>query len=404
MYQLASNLLMKKIAQKEQWVQPRSKQGIQVGEKAKEVIDYLTSSQKGTPHSEWRFFCDLIGRELEDRGILISREVVDQAKYLEEKFPLVPAASALFSHVPFKSLLAKELAPFSCFGVSCDLGASKPGCRFGPDHLRERSSAMLYRGSLFSLSAHEEMSFDEMLCDLGNISDLSGNLNSWIDAVERVVETISLSSRPLMLGGDHSLTLGALRGLSKKHPDFTLIQLDSHLDLQVWGEWGEAGPKKIEAIRHSNFISHAVSEIPGMNVVQFGVREFQSIPKDSSAQVVQYLKTIGEQVSDLAIQLKGAPSLQKLPIKPKVYLSIDVDVFKESEMGNTGYPNSTGLNLQHVLPFLQEIIREHEVIGLDIMEFGKGPQRDDHRLEADLVVTLLLALLQEWGAKWGVTK
>src|SRR3989338_599425 len=170
-------------------------------------------------------FYQLLALELEDRGYFVPDLPAHETEemFLNRKVFLSEAPLGFF-HTP-KAILTNipEEAQWGLFGVPCDLGATKPGCRYGPQLIRERSLSYSFRGNhktgVYSLGSHESLLKNLSLYDLGNMEVFHQPLPFWIDRVEDVIQGLPLHCKSLMIGGDHSLTLGAIRGLIKKRKE-----------------------------------------------------------------------------------------------------------------------------------------------------------------------------------------
>src|SRR5690554_2160739 len=105
----------------------------------------------------------------------------------------------------------------------------RPGTRFGPDAIRRVSDGL----ETYSPTQHADLE-DAAILDAGNLDLPFGSPEPAVDMVaEAVSEILSRGGRPLMLGGEHSLTAGAVRGALEQHPDLVVVQLDAHADLRA---------------------------------------------------------------------------------------------------------------------------------------------------------------------------
>ncbi|OGG77652.1 agmatinase [Candidatus Kaiserbacteria bacterium RIFCSPLOWO2_01_FULL_54_24] len=191
-------------------------------------------------------------------------------------------------------------------------------------------------------------------------------------AVEkRVAEVLAKNKYCVMLGGEHSVTPGAVRAHAKKYRDLTVLQLDAHTDMRD----SYHGSKNNHAC--------AMARVKEFNPVQVGIRsidigEMKNIRMDR----VFFAKDIHatEAWMDKAISKLGK----------HVYLTIDLDVFDPALMPSTGTPEPGGLAWYPVLRFLKKVVAKRTVVGFDVVELL--PRKDTPApdfLAAKLVYTLL---------------
>ena len=154
-----------------------------------------------------------------------------------------------------------------------------------------------------------------------------------IARIESVIgETLDAGKFPVLLGGEHSLTLGGVRALAARHPKISILQIDAHTDLR----------ESFEDTRYSHgAVMRRCSEIENVaRIVQVGLRstsleEWQSIPEN----VTQFwaddiLPDFASHLPAIIEQLEGA-----------VYLTFDVDGCDPSWVPETGTPEPGGLIL-----------------------------------------------------------
>ena len=115
------------------------------------------------------------------------------------------------------------------FGVPYDGTTSfRPGTRFGPAAIREVSTGPeTYCPQL-------DLDLDDLdFADLGAVEIPFGNPEPVLTKVKQATKAVlALGLRPLMLGGEHSISSGAVEAVAQRHPDLVLVQLDAHADLR----------------------------------------------------------------------------------------------------------------------------------------------------------------------------
>jgi agmatinase len=172
------------------------------------------------------------------------------------------------------------------------------------------------------------------------------------EMVEKVSEEIKKHKDKFVisLGGDHSVTIGAVKGIED---DFSVIILDAHADFR--DSWNGS------SLNHA-CVAKQVSK--NHKLALLGVRSMDIDEKKQieNAENVHLLNAYGFTLEKLR---------QILPkLKDKVYLSIDVDVFDPSFIRNTGTPEPGGFTWNQVIAILKTIFKEKEVIAADIVEFS----------------------------------
>ena len=242
------------------------------------------------------------------------------------------------------------------FGVRYDGTTSfRPGSRFGPSSIKEISTSIESYCPILDRDL-EEINF----VDFGSLKIPYGDPQPIIQSVEKVSNIlISNNIKPLMLGGEHSITTGAIRTLSKIYSNLILIQLDAHADLR--NEW--LGSK----YNHACTMRRCLEIIPSSNVLQIGIRsgtrdEFKELHNSN-----RFVELKAGEISD-SLEKRLEPFLG-LPI----YLTIDLDWFDPSVMPGTGTPEPGGFYWNDFAD-ITYILKKHHLIGADIVELA--PQLD----------------------------
>lgn len=155
---------------------------------------------------------------------------------------------------------------------------------------------------------------------------------------------------PVVIGGNHTVSIGAFRAAAESFTDLTVLQLDAHSDLRP--EY-EGSP-----LNHACAMARARECAP---VVQVGVRSM-------AAEELQYadhgrIFYAHELWSDKSLYTKALKLLSG-----NVYITIDLDVFDPSVMPSTGTPEPGGPDYRELMFFLRDVIRKRNVIGFDVVE------------------------------------
>jgi agmatinase len=173
----------------------------------------------------------------------------------------------------------------------------------------------------------------------------------------------------IMLGGEHTVSLGALQAISKvENPkDITILQIDAHQDLRNDTSDYEEKPSKLA---HSCVMRRA-HEL-GFNLVQVGIRTFSKYEYEYWQTNKETINVFEWSEKDLHVP-KIVGILESIKTK-EVYLSIDVDGFDPACMPGTGTPVQGGLKWRYGLDLIERLIEAKEVIGADIVEVS--PMKD----------------------------
>lgn len=167
---------------------------------------------------------------------------------------------------------------------------------------------------------------------------------------ERVERHIENDKFTVVIGGEHSVSIGAIRANAEKHPDMTVLQLDAHCDLRDQYEGSE--------YNHACVMARVKELCP---ILQVGLRSMDSSEK----------KSLDKDRVLFATDIHGSTDwigwvVSKLP--DKVYITIDLDVFDPSIMPSTGTPEPGGLLWYEVLTLLKTICNSKQLVGFDVVE------------------------------------
>ena len=253
------------------------------------------------------------------------------------------------------------------FGVPYDGTTSfRPGTRFGPAAVRDVSNGLETYCPQLDLDL-ETMAY----ADLGAVDIPFGAPEPVVEAVHKATSSVlDLQLKPLMLGGEHSISSGAVAAVAERHPDLALVQLDAHADLRH--EWLGA--------RHSHACAmrRCLEVLPSRNLLQIAIRsgtreEFSEL--HSSGRLVP-LDQMGARLKDL----RGLP----------LYLTVDLDWFDPAVMPGTGTPEPGGYLWQHFAELVSEL-EHHNLVGADVVELA--PQLDPSGISSVLAAKVTRSLL-----------
>ena len=192
-------------------------------------------------------------------------------------------------------------------------------------------------------------------------------------AVELAMEGLLEDKKfPVLIGGEHSVSVGAINAIAKQYPNVTILQFDAHADLRKTYEGSE--------YNHACAMHKAMEVAP---IVQVGIRsmcEEESVFVKPEKMFFRY-------------QLRQNPAWQKdvlNQLSKDVYITIDLDVFDPSIMPSTGTPEPDGLLYHDVLSMIKLVANQCNIIGIDVVELcpNKSNKAPDF-LAAKLVYQIL---------------
>jgi agmatinase len=210
--------------------------------------------------------------------------------------------------------------------------------------------------------AGQDLAQDPRWLDLGDL-DLS-DLHGW-QAFQAITGAVSglleQEVRPLLLGGDHSVTFPIVRALAGKFPRLNLLHLDAHPDLY---DNFEDNP-----LSHASPFARIMESGLASRLVQVGIRTRTPHQRHQA-------KRFGVET----IEMRDWAARPLLSFDGPVYLSLDLDVFDPAFAPGVSHHEPGGLSTRQVLDFLQGL--DCTLVGADIVEFN--PTRDPSGITAAL--------------------
>lgn len=256
------------------------------------------------------------------------------------------------------------------FGFPYELGISNAGgTKYGPNTIREYSSGVYdysqyskdNRESNYQFTALPEYDVKNIkLIDCGNINGSYPEKNGKeFDYLSNVLSvTLEKKMTPIVLGGDHSIFYAEVKALLNNYKKIGIIQFDAHTDYvgsQDIKEWRQL-------LNHGNFWSFCIEENSIENVYQFGIRDLSK--KYSNNKIHSY--TVEKSLNEYREIIKNMD--KNIPY----YITFDVDCLDTSLLTSTGTPLPGGFTYREINKFMDILTKELNIIGMDIVEFGKG--------------------------------
>lgn len=260
------------------------------------------------------------------------------------------------------------------FGAPYDCTTSnRPGARFGPKAIRTDSFGL----ETYSPYQCKDLT-DRAVFDAGDLELPFGDSETALDMIEKQTTTILADGKlPLMLGGEHLVTLGAVRAAAKKYPDLHIVHFDAHADLRdvYLGV----------SLSHACVIRRCWELTGDGRILQMGIRsgdrsEFEWGRGHVSFRMFDFVGL------DRAVD---ALTQREIP----VYLTIDLDVLDPSVFPGTGTPEAGGMTFMQLFDAITTVCGAN-IIGCDVTELAPGldPTGVSTATACKVVRELLLAL------------
>lgn len=261
---------------------------------------------------------------------------------------------------------SNESKRWGIIGVPFDSTCSyHHGSRYGPTIIREASFGFEQYNSTF------EKFLDGEFYDCGDLNVVHGNCRKTCDSLKDAVEELIESNiKPIIIGGEHSVSIGSIKALANLEDnddlsDVTIIHLDAHRDIIDT----YIGEKDSHAT-----IMRRVHDLNPKELIQIGIRSF-------SIEEKEFVESQGNITSFLAKDLFDDfdTLLEKLDsLEGKVYVSIDMDVIDPAFAPSVGNPTPNGLHPVDVENIFEALASNEaiDVIGFDLVEVASDKLGD----------------------------
>jgi len=173
-----------------------------------------------------------------------------------------------------------------------------------------------------------------------------------------VAEELAGGFFPVLLGGEHTVTVPAVKACLAKYPDLHVVQIDAHLDLR--DRYDDNPDSHACVMRRLDDL--------GVPFTQVGIRSF-------SREEYELVRAKGWQPFFMH-RIHAEPDwIEQVcaGIKGPVYLTCDVDGLDPAIMPATGTPEPGGLTWRQTIGLLRELAAKHRIVGMDFVEFSPRP-------------------------------
>lgn len=230
------------------------------------------------------------------------------------------------------------------------------GADKGPEALLEAAENM----ELFDIETGTEVYrqgiFTDPFLDTGDLNpeEVSEEIR------KKILFFIENGKFPVLIGGNHTVSIGAVFAFADRYKDLSILQIDAHSDLRQ--EYDGS------AFNHACVMARAKERA---HIVQVGIRSMCEEEKDAFVRDDMFY----------AHEITGKHNwMEKVVgrLKKNVYMTIDLDGFDPSIMPSTGTPEPGGLLYRDVTDLARKVIAQRNLIGFDIVElcpnkFNKAP-------------------------------
>jgi agmatinase len=274
-------------------------------------------------------------------------------------------------------------ADVAVLGVPHDAGTTyQPGARLAPYHVRRVSALVQGHHPVHGIDV-----FARLRCvDAGNVVFPPFDRAAMRAAVEAEVRQLAAADvAPLVVGGDHSVTLPVLRALANKHGPLAVVHVDAHLDLTGPEAWGDE-------FHHGTPLRHAIDEglVAAGQLFQLGVRGPRgSASDDAIARAAGHTVISADEVADRSVRRVCAELRERIGARP-VYVTFDIDAIDPAFAPGTGTPVPGGLSAREALALVRGLAGL-DVRGGDVVEVC--PPLDHADITSHLAAHLMWEML-----------
>ena len=249
---------------------------------------------------------------------------------------------------------AFEEADYVVLGVPFDVTSTyRTGARFGPAAIREASL------NIETYSFRSGIDVEELrIHDLGDLHVATDTMQT-IERLAKVVgEILEAGKTPVVIGGEHTVTLGVLKGFGNKAPQTAVLSFDAHLDLR-----DEFMGLKVS---HTTFMRRLNEQLKPAKILEVGTRAVCREELDYAEKAgIEFITA--QQIRREGVEQTLKALKRKLADVESVYVSVDMDVLDPAYAPAVQNPEPDGLEGHTLLDILCGICGK-SIVGLDVVE------------------------------------
>lgn len=274
-----------------------------------------------------------------------------------------------------------EKAKYIVIGVPFDVTSTyRMGARFGPNAIRQASQ------NIETYSFRTGIDVEDLpLHDLGDLH-VSTSPKKTVEMLKLVVEDVLAAGKmPIVIGGEHTITLGILKGLGVKARETALISLDAHLDLR----------KEFLGLKlsHTTFMRLINEKVKPAKIVEVGTRAVceEEITYARKAGIPFFTSQLirKEETPQITRRLK-----EELTPYKNLYLSIDMDIVDPAYAPAVQNPEPEGIETHTLLDILCALC-DRRVVGFDVVEIAPNYDQGTSAINAAKVMFEMLCQLEK---------
>jgi agmatinase len=309
------------------------------------------------------------------------RYIMTKHGYESGRLNLPFVGIATFGKKPYVQDWDDFTADVAVLGAPYDFGTQfRSGARFGPRGVREASTLFSF-GHAGAYDHEDDATYlgeDVAIVDMGDADIIHTKTEESHANIEYGVrKALAAGAIPVTIGGDHSVNIPCVNAFDDQG-DIHILQIDAHLDFVDERHGVRYG--------HGNPMRRAADKPYVTGLSQYGIRNVSSTAKEG----YEYARSVGSDIQSVRqIRAMGIEAAAKrLPSGARVYVTIDIDAFCPSIAPGTGTPSHGGFVYYEILELLQMVAKNHEVVGIDLVEVA--PDYDPTGSTTILAAQLLL--------------
>jgi len=274
-----------------------------------------------------------------------------------------------------------ERADYVILGVPFDVTSTyRTGARFAPNAIRQASLNI----ETYSFRTGIDIE-DLQLHDLGDL-DISTDTTQTLERLKLVTKDLAEAGKTqVTIGGEHTITLGILKGLKDKASETAIVSFDAHLDLR-----NEFSGVKLS---HTTFMRRINEEVKPARIIEVGTRavckEELGYAKKAGIEFFTAQQIRREGIKQIVKQLN-----EKLAKYESIYLSVDMDVLDPAYAPAVQNPEPEGLELHTLLDIAYNVC-DKRVIGFDLVEITPSFDHGVSAIQAARLISEILCYMEK---------
>ncbi|MGL5575656.1 MAG: agmatinase [Sarcina sp.] len=255
------------------------------------------------------------------------------------------------------------------YGAPFDSTTSfRPGTRFASQAMRPDSYG------LESYSTYQDKDMEDYgYFDAGDLELPFGNAQRALNMIEEFSDEVLADGKmPVMIGGEHLVTLGAVRSVAKKYDDLHIIHFDAHADLRE--------DYMGEKLSHASVMRRCWEIVGDDKIYQFGIRSGSKEEVYWGKKHVYTRNFDAETLNEIAKKLEGK----------NVYVTIDLDVLDPSIFPGTGTPEAGGITFREMIAGIKAM-KNLNIVAFDVNELS--PHYDQSGVSTAVACKVLREML-----------